>query len=142
MKSIETRSKRIIVAKVEPDEDLINSVIKLVKKYDIKSGFIKCIGALKKFTIGFYDISSKNYKMKTFDEYVELISCIGNISYKNKEPIVHLHVTLGRNDYSVIGGHLSIPSIISITGEVQIVEIDQKLSRADDPRFDLSLLNI
>ncbi|MFX1430919.1 MAG: PCC domain-containing protein, partial [Promethearchaeota archaeon] len=52
------------------------------------------------------------------------------------------HVTLGRRDYSVIGGHLSQPSIISVTCEVKIIEMDQKLKRVDDPQFNLSLLDI
>ena len=142
MKSIETKSKRIIVAKVEPNEDLIDSIISLVKKYDIKSGIINCIGALKKFTIGFYNINSKNYNLKTFEEYVELISCIGNISFKHKDPIIHLHVSLGRSDYTVIGGHLTQPSIVSVTGEVKIIELDQKLLRAEDPLFNLSILDL
>ena len=142
MKSTETKTKRIIVGKIEPNEDLIDSIITLVKKSDIKAGLINCIGALKKFTIGFYDINSKNYKMKTFEENVELISCIGNISYREDEPIIHLHVTLGRSDYSVIGGHLSQPSIISVTGEVKILEFEQGLYRTNDPQFDLSLLDM
>ncbi len=142
MKSIESKIKRVIIAKIEPNEDLIDSIIKLVKRFNIKSGVINCIGALKKFTIGFYEIDSKNYKMETFEEFVELISCIGNISYKDKDPIIHLHVTLGRSDYSVIGGHLSQPSIISVTGEVKIFEIDQELNRTEDPQFNLSLLDI
>jgi len=142
LKSREVRITRIIVGKVEPDEDLIDSIIEMVKKDNIKSGFIKCIGALKTFTIGFYMIDSNKYKMKTFNENVELISCIGNIAYKDGEPIIHLHVSLGRGDYSLIGGHLSKPSIVSVTGEVSIYEIDQKLYRANDPQFNLSLLNI
>jgi predicted DNA-binding protein with PD1-like motif len=142
MKSIETKSKRIIVAKVEPNEDLIDSIITLVKKHDIKSGIINCIGALKKFTIGFYNINSKNYNLKTFEEYVELISCIGNLSFKDKDPIIHLHVSLGRSDYTVIGGHLTQPSIVSVTGEVKIIELDQKLLRAEDPQFNLTLLDL
>jgi predicted DNA-binding protein with PD1-like motif len=142
MKSIETKSKRIVIAKVEPNEDLIDSIITLVKKYDINSGIITCIGALKKFTIGFYDLNSKNYDLKTFEENVELISCIGNITYKDKDPIIHLHVSLGRSDYTVIGGHLTQPSIVSVTGEVKIIELNQKLFRAEDPQFDLSLLNL
>jgi len=142
MKSIETKSKRIIIGIVEPNEDLMDSIIEIVMKYKIKSGVINCIGALKKFTIGFYSIFSKDYKMKTFDEYVELISCIGNISYKDKKPIIHLHVSLGRSDYSVIGGHLSQPSIVSVTGEVKILELDQELKRFEDSQFNLSLLDI
>ncbi len=142
MKSLETKISRVIVGKVEPNEDLVDSIIEMIKKYKVKSGFIKCIGALKTFTIGFYIIDSKEYKMKTFNENVELISCIGNIAYKDGEPIIHLHVSLGRGDYSLIGGHLSKPTIVSVTGEVSIYEIDQKLYRVNDPQTNLLLLEL
>jgi predicted DNA-binding protein with PD1-like motif len=138
----ETRLTRVIIGKIEPNEDLIDSIVDIVKKSHMKSGIITCIGALNKFTIGFYDLKSKNYKMETFEENVELVSCMGNIAYKEDEPMIHLHVTLGRSDYSLIGGHLSQPSIVSVTGEVKIFEINQKLSRSFDSQFDLSLLDL
>ncbi len=142
MKSIETKISRVIVGKVEPDEDLINSIIQMIKEHDIKSGLINCIGALKKFTIGYFDINSKSYLQKTYEDYVELVSCMGNISFKDDQPIVHLHISLGTRDYNVIGGHLIQPTVVSITGEVYIFEIDQKLIRANDPTLNLSLLKI
>ena len=142
MKSIEANISRIIIGKVEPDEDLMDSIVKLVKTHNIKSGFINCIGALKKFTIGFFEIDSKTYITETFNENVELITCMGNITYKDEEPIIHLHVSLGRMDYSVIGGHLSKPSIVSVTGEVSIFETDKELVRTNDSQFNLSLLNL
>jgi len=142
MRSIESKIKRVIVGKVEPDEDIIDSIIEMIKKYNIKSGLINCIGALKKFTLGYFDLESKEYLKKNFDEYVELVSCMGNISFKDGAPIVHLHISIGTKDYGIFGGHLFQPSIVSITGEVYIFEIDIKLNRAEDPQFGLSLLNI
>jgi len=142
MKSIESKIKRVIVGKVEPDEDLIDSIIQMIKVHNIKSGLINCIGALKTFTLGYFDVDSKEYLKKKFDEYVELVSCMGNISFKDEEPIVHLHISIGTKDYKIFGGHLFQPSIVSITGEVYIFEIDKKLNRVIDPRFGLSLLNI
>ncbi len=142
MKSIETKISRVIVGKVEPDEDLIDSIIQMIKDHDIKSGLINCIGALKKFTIGYFDINSKSYIQKTYDDYVELVSCMGNISFKDDQPVVHLHISLGTRDYNIIGGHLIQPTIVSITGEVYIFEIDQKLIRVNDPTLNLSLLKI
>ena len=142
MKYLETEINRIIVAKIEPDEDLIDSILRLVKIYDIKSGFLNCIGAFKKFTIGYFDLNKKTYKYKTFNEYVEMISCIGNIAYKDGEPIIHVHISVGRSNYNVIGGHLSQPSIISVTGEVCIYEIDQKVNRIMEQRFNLPLLDL
>ena len=125
-----------------PDEDIIDTVKEIVKKHNIKAGLINVIGALKKFTIGYFDLNTKEYKFKTFEEDVELISSMGNISYKDGEPIIHMHISVGKDDYSIIGGHLSQPSIISVTGEVYIYEIAQKLNRANDPQFNLSLIEL
>jgi len=142
MKSIETNIGRIIVARVMPDEDLIDAIKILVKDYDIKSGLINIIGAFKKFTIGYFDLNTKEYNFKTFEENVELISCMGNISYKDGEPIIHIHISVGKGDYNLIGGHLSQPSIISVTAEVFIYEINQKLNRVNESTFNLSLLEL
>jgi predicted DNA-binding protein with PD1-like motif len=142
LKHLEAKINRVIVAKIEPDEDLIDSILKLVIFYDINSGFLNCIGAFKKFTLGYFDLNKKAYKYKTFTENVELISCIGNIAYKDGEPIIHAHITVGTSDYNVIGGHLSQPSIISVTSEVCIYEIDQKINRSTDQRFNLALLDL
>ncbi|UCD01004.1 MAG: DNA-binding protein [Promethearchaeota archaeon] len=142
MRSIETKITRVIVGKIEPDEDLINSIIDLVKKYNIKSGIVNCIGALKKITIGYFDIESKEYLTRTIEEYVELVSCIGNITFIDGNPIIHLHASIGARDYSIIGGHLIQPTIVSITGEIYILEVDKKIKRATNPQFSLSLLAI
>jgi len=142
LKSIETKIGRVIVARLMPDEDLIEAIKEIVRKYNIKAGLINLIGALKKFTIGFFDLKTKQYKLKTFEEDVELISCMGNIAYKDEEPIIHLHVSVAKDDFGIIGGHLSQPSIISVTGEVYVYEIAQKLNRINDPQFNLSLLEL
>ena len=142
MKSIESKIKRMIVGKIEPGEDLIDAILKIVNKHNITTGLVNCIGALKTFTIGYFDFESKKYLTRTINEYVELISCIGNITFKNGEPIIHLHISLGTRDYNVIGGHLLQPSIVSVTGEVYILEIDKKIERMNDPQFNLSLFDL
>ena len=142
MRSIEAKIGRVIIGKVEPDEDLIEAIITMVKNHKIQSGLINCIGALKKFTVGYFNIDTKIYERKTFEEYIELVSCMGNIAFKDGEPIIHLHLSIGNSEYSVIGGHLFQPAIVSITGEVYILEIDQKMSREIDPELNLALLNL
>ncbi|TFF89336.1 MAG: DNA-binding protein [Promethearchaeota archaeon] len=141
MKSIESQSTRVLVCRVNPGEDLTDAITEIVKRYNIKSGLINVIGALSKFTIGYFDLNTKEYQFKTFEENVELVNCMGNIAFKEGEPIIHLHFQVGRPDYSVLGGHLGKPSIVSVTGEVFIYEIDEQLQRKNDPRFNLSLLD-
>lgn len=144
MKDLETKIVRAFVVKAEPDDDLIDAILTSVRKYEIKAGLFNVIGAFKKVTLGYFDLETKEYDFNTLDEDVELISCIGNIAHKNdtREPIVHAHVVLGRRDYSTIGGHLGQPSIISVTGEIFIYEIEEPLTRAHEEQFDLSLLNL
>ncbi|MFX1395179.1 MAG: PPC domain-containing DNA-binding protein [Promethearchaeota archaeon] len=142
MKSIETNIGRVIVARVMPNEDLIDATKDIVKNHDVKAGLINIIGAFKIFTIGYFDLSTKEYNFKTFEEDVELISCMGNVSYKDGDPLIHIHVSVGKDNYNIIGGHLSQPSIISITAEVFIYEIDQKLNRVNEQPFNLSLLEL
>jgi hypothetical protein len=67
---------------------------------------------------------------------------MGNIAFKDGEPIIHLHISVGNKEYSIRGGHLFQPAIVSITGEVYIFEIDQKLQKKTDLKFNLSLLNL
>ncbi len=140
MKSIKTSLSRVIVGKLEPGDDLMDSILTVVKNHDVKSGFINCIGALNQFTLGYYDLDLNEYKMETFNENVELVSCIGSLAYKDGEPITHIHITVGRRNYSILGGHLGKPSIVSITGEVSIFEIDNELIRETDPQSGLFLL--
>jgi hypothetical protein len=142
MKSIKTNQDRIIIGKLSPDDDVIDTVTEIVTQNNIKSGSINIIGALKKLTLGYFVIEKKEYQFKTFEENVELVSCMGNIAFKEGEPIIHLHCVVARDDYSLLGGHLGQPSIISVTGEVIIHETQEKLQRTNDPRFDLSLLKV
>ncbi len=142
MKSIETKVERVVIGRIMPDEDLIDAITEMVKKYEIKAGLINVIGALKKTTIGYFQMKTSKYNFTTLDTPVELISCMGNVAWKDDEPVIHLHVTIGKEDYSIMGGHLSQPSIISITAEVYIYEIGQKLVRTNEPQFNLPLLKL
>jgi hypothetical protein len=142
MKSKETNATRVIIGRVMPDEELTDAITELVEKYEVKSGLINVIGALKKFTIGYFNIDTKEYQFKTFEEPVELVSCMGNVAYKDGEPMVHLHFMVARDDYRIMGGHLGQPSIVSVTGEVYIYETNEMITRAHEPQFDLSLLDL
>lgn len=142
MKSKETKINRVIIGRVYPEEDLIDSVTAIVKKHEIKGGFINIVGAFKIVTIGYFDIEKKEYNFVTLEEDLELVSCMGNVAWKGGEPIIHLHLAVGKSDYSLTGGHLSQPSIVSVTAEVYIMEVADKISRATDAKFDLSLLDL
>ena len=142
MRNIESKIGRGIISKVMPNEDLLDAITEKIIKHKIKSGLINIIGALKKLTVRDYDLNEKKYKNKTIKEYLELVSCMGYLSYLNGESIVHLSVSVGRRDYGVIGSHLVQPSNFLVAAEDNNHKIEQKIYRSHEPKYNSNLLDL
>ncbi len=140
MKSIESNIKRIIVAKLEKGEDLLESLAALAKKYELVSGFFNAIGALSEANIGFFEKGV--YKSIKLEEDLEVVSCIGNISYREGEMVVHAHIVVGDKEGKAFGGHVFKGCIVSVTCEIFLIEIDQKIRRTEDKATRLFLLDL
>ncbi|MXV37100.1 DUF296 domain-containing protein [Flavobacteriaceae bacterium Ap0902] len=94
------------VLNVDFGAQLIESLEDFVRSEDIGSGEISGIGATNEATLGFYNFETQEYDTKTFQEQMEIASAIGNIAYKDDELYIHLHITLGREDFGSYAGHL------------------------------------
>lgn len=82
----------------------------------LSSGQISGVGAVNSVTLGFYDMETKDYVQKTFKEQMEVTNIGGNISRVEGKTLLHLHITLGRQDYSALAGHMK-EAIIHGAGE-------------------------
>lgn len=147
MKSKETKtSKRVIIARLFKGEDILQSIENLVVKYNIKGGMVAGIGAVEKATLKFFNVGTKKYEFHKIEEELEVTSLVGNISWRKdvqeKQPVVHIHLNLGKKDLSVIGGHCDTPTIVSATLEVYIYETDDVIQRSHDDLTDLVLLDL
>ena len=70
----------------------------------------------------------------------ELTSLMGNVSFKEGKPFLHLHVNLSNHSGETYGGHL-FNATINATGEFFIDLFDQKVTRNYDDDIGLHLLN-
>ena len=84
------------------------------------------IGMLENIVIGRYD--GKEYVKKTVEPSSEILSLQGNVSIKEGEPFVHLHVNLADEDMSSRGGHL-FEGTVSMTIELVLMEIKDEFIR-------------
>ena len=74
--------------------DLINeSMRQIAVEENISNAWINGIGAMDNVEVGYMDVKNKKYQKRNFDEHYEILSLIGNITYKDGEPFVHTHVT-------------------------------------------------
>jgi len=57
----------------------------------------------------------------------------------SSEPMVHAHITCGREDFSIIGGHLG-EGICSLTVELFVDILDGELVKKTDPKLKINTI--
>jgi predicted DNA-binding protein with PD1-like motif len=71
----------------------------------------------------------------------EITSLIGNITTKEEEVYLHLHINFSNDRNNVFGGHL-VRAIISATGEIFIHKINGQVEREFNEEIGLNLLSM
>lgn len=127
------------VVSINIGEEVVETLKKFCKNNKIKLGTISGIGAVKKATIGFYNLETKKYYPKELDGDYEITSLLGNISTMDGEVYLHLHINLADSTYNTFGGHLN-SAVIGGVGEFIIEEIDGKVERGLNEEVGLNLL--
>ena len=130
---------KILIGKLEHGSDLLESLTSICMHEGITMGRVEAIGAVQKANIGYYNQQTREYKYQEFVENMEILVLVGNISLKDSKPMVHAHITLGRGDFTSIGGHLS-PGTIVFACEYVITELrGRSLERGYDETTGLPL---
>ena len=134
-------SDNTYAVRLSPGDDVVQALTQFAGE-NHTGGAIWGIGSILWAELGYFDIHRKIYIKKRFDEEMEILSLMGNITLKDGEPLVHIHAVLGRADYSTIGGHL-FAGEVSATCEIIIHawNIDE-ISRKRDEQFELALWNL
>lgn len=104
-KYLSTEDGRYILS-IGNHEEISAALADFCGKKGIQSGIVGGIAAISQATFRFLDPATRKYVDKTFDEQMEITCLAGNISRKDGEVYLHLHVTASRRDYTCVGGHL------------------------------------
>lgn len=103
--------------RLSPNKDLRIELDKFVKSKRIKAAAIlTCVGNLKKVVLRM----AGGKDVKTLSGSFEIVSMVGTLESGNS----HLHISLADKNGKVVGGHLRPGSIIGVTAEVVIAELE------------------
>ncbi|EJL75899.1 PPC domain-containing DNA-binding protein [Chryseobacterium populi] len=119
------------IVSVKNGSGIIESLTDFVVSQHIQSGEVTGIGAVSEATLRFFQPSTKKYVDKTFNEQMEVTNISGNVSEIDGKPLLHLHITLGREDYTALAGHL-LDAKIRGAGEFFFYPLNAKLSKTKD----------
>ncbi|HEX9600168.1 MAG TPA: PPC domain-containing DNA-binding protein [Mariniflexile sp.] len=105
------------VFRLKPGQKLREEIDKFVEEKNIKAGIVlTCVGNLSKAVLRMADASI----VKNYEGTFEIVSLVGTAEKGNS----HLHISISDKDGHAFGGHLKNGSIIGITAEVVIGELD------------------
>jgi uncharacterized protein len=89
---------------LERGEDLMDGLSRAVKELGLQAGTLQVIGALEEATVGYFDPGAKEYRPISTG-HVEIASGLGNVSLRDGDPFVHLHLVLSGPNGAALGGH-------------------------------------
>ena len=105
------------VFRLHPGDDLRLSLARYAREKGIGAAVIlSCVGSLTHVRLR--DASGVTIRDTEGDH--EIVSATGTVSRER----LHIHVSLSREDLSVIGGHLAEGCIIKTTAEIVLLEME------------------
>lgn len=125
------------VARLETGAEWRSEIETLARETDATAAWFTGLGAVQDATVLFYDQTDLAYEPVTFDEPLEVASCVGNVSLLEGEPFAHTHVVLSGPDGTAVAGHLDEATVFA--GEIQLREFATPLEREHDETTDLDL---
>lgn len=127
MESWKVNASSEYLARLETGADWREEIETLAREREVTTGWFNALGAVQDAEIWFYDQDVQEYQPVTFDEPLEVASCLGNVSLLDGEVFAHTHAVLSRPDGTSIAGHLDSGTVFA--GEVYLRGFDIDLSR-------------
>ncbi|MFQ5820022.1 MAG: PPC domain-containing DNA-binding protein [Candidatus Heimdallarchaeota archaeon] len=130
------KSGKVLVARIKPENDLLQSICSLVEKHEVKSGVILSgVGLLQRARLrncksipNEYPITDANRSYLTFEKPLEILALSGNVHEVEGKSGVHAHITLSyveEDKIGVVGGHLIEGCIVFGFAEIIIMELEE-----------------
>ncbi len=129
------------VVRLESGEAVIETLTTFLRSERIAFANLSAAGAVSAVHLGYWNARTKSYEFRQFEEQLEVVSFEGNSWLKDGAPFLHLHGVFGREDFSVIGGHIK-EARANPTFEVWLRTEDVPVPRKHDPSTGLDLLDL
>jgi uncharacterized protein len=146
----EGKPGRIINARLLAGSDLLNGIVAIARKYQIRAGIVSvCFGSLSKSEIRWAERTQegprgdKRSDPRVLEGPIEFLSAQGKVGVpRHGEPLIHMHGVVADTQGQVWGGHL-LPdeNPIFSTMDVVIQEIEGiEFDKIFDPQTNSALL--
>ena len=126
---------------LEKDESAVEDLTQFLIDQNITNGIVSGIGAVKNVELVSYELGTKEYHRKQYNENHELISYSGNIMLLDGQPFIHAHATIGNHEMQLFGGHV-FKMDIAVVGEFIIQKINNNAKRTLNDEIGLAVWDL
>ena len=104
MRTYRSQDGKAAFVSLERGEDLLDGLNRAVEEMKLEAATLQVIGGLEQGRVGYFDPETSEY-VPIETGHVEIASGLGNVSIRDGEPFIHLHLVLSGRDGSAVGGH-------------------------------------
>ena len=128
--------------RLDKGERLSEVIDKFVAETKIEGAWLSGLGTASEVTLGFYNLSSKEFKWRTFGGMMEAASLTGNLAYDQQGKMMfHLHGVFSDDEYQTVGGHVK-DLVAGATLELFVHRAYQPMHRKLDENIGLQTLDL
>lgn len=120
-------------------EELREQLDDHARKQGLRAAWLQGVGGAGRMTLGYYDLATRDYRWRDYDQPLEILSLQGNLSIVDGQPFWHIHGTFSGPDFAAVGGHVK-QLVIALTGELHITPLTTPLTRVFDDETGLKLI--
>lgn len=131
----------IYLLSLDRGEEVIQSIQKFCREQKICLGLIHGIGASNQISMGLFETATKQYHSIELTGDHEITNISGNISTKEGNIYLHIHVTLVDSKFIATGGHLN-SAVISGACELCIQSVAGEANRIYDSELGLNVFQL
>lgn len=135
-----TKADSTYIIKLEPGEAVLKTLTDFCTSEGIKNGTLQAIGAVESVSCGYYELPTKQYHFRQYNEMVEVVSLQGNVALKDGAPFLHIHAVFTNTKNEAFGGHVE-EMVVGVTLEVVLNVLPSKVERVYDEGIGLFLMN-
>ena len=127
------------VLRLDPGDEVVGCLTQLAKEENIQLASVTGLGATNDATVGYLHLEEKKFYGKRCQGTYEISALVGNITRKDGEPYLHVHLTFGNPvTGELYGGHLT-SCTISATAEIFVEVWQGEVGRKFDDQIGLNL---
>ena len=126
------------MVRMDRGEEILATLKDLCEKEDIRLAQVDALGAVDHAVVSVYDVPTRTFFKKEFNEPMEISNLCGTVSRKDGQTYLHLHVTVCDKDLIAHGGHAN-ELRVSATCEMVVRTISGKVERKLDENIGLNV---